>query len=839
MWGKTEPKESAMAMSMAKFLENVFKIRRMKDWVVDHPEQWQQFSDWAGTGVGDNVKLNADQRKWLDFLKRNVDGTFVRSHGLKNGFLEVKDFPPTTDLSEADWKQLFLTCQATFVRMKHNKSSYDGVVQDFITDNQELFANVTEETREATTTTDTAIFKLVEKIKTLSEAPYIISPGDLPGLLGVSRLDIETWYTQLTQVPPVKEYNKKEDVRKKIRELAEKILNPEDAAKRHKIKTSGLDSVKDIRFITEEYGWRTPEVDPNKLNNFKANYADYFTEIYKENKILEAYKSCESDNKIVSESIEKAKKDIDYDDTNSKNYVPRKLDTELTPVERIQEWVGNTYSDYFKKYEELRGAKIYQHASEVKDILKQIDKAKIKTTDPLSKLAENADNITKALRSTNPEAADAFEWLGTALKEFNADSKMSKVMEKALKKGRKMNDLISELVMRAAEDGKPETVKKAEIAMEVLSTIKYGYTTSKIMNSLKEDKELFSFLSNKDLSWNKNEGVKFVTSAIDESFRIACLGIGYGGTIIGNRFRRFGSKFNGRLKNEKMRQSHEDWLAKRGAERLAARGAHGADTAAAPVGGALDLRSEYKKSLDENIPKRANALLALSTGMTSIPADTDQFIEQYQEYLNTVGADREGKEHAAMQVYVDLLDQLNRALPLKLQLDDLNARFGPDATPEQFELKRKLNDMAPIDLTPIGGGPAFNPATTPTALLQATIHSVETNASYRFHQHRYNSIVARNYEKQQHIDDYRKATQEIKEAEERIEARRKKMEKLTKNDVDGRPLDIYRHLMAYWDTLQDPTLTRYGPRRASKIQENNSTLVADLFKSNLSGYNLR
>ena len=115
------------------------------------------------------------------------------------------------------------------------------------------------------------------------------------------------------------------------------------------------------------------------------------------------------------------------------------------------------------------------------------------------------------------------------------------------------------------------------------------------MNSLKEDKELFNFLSNKDLSWNKNEGVKFVTAAIDKSFRIACLGIGYGGTFAVNRFRRFGTKFNGRLKNEKMRQSHEDWLAKRGAERLAARGTHGADTAAAPVGGALDLRSSSSR----------------------------------------------------------------------------------------------------------------------------------------------------------------------------------------------------------------------------------------------------
>ena len=827
-----------MAMSTAKFLENVFKIRRMKDWVVDHPGQWQQFSDWAGTGVGDNAKLNADQRKWLEYLQRNADGTFVRSHGLKNGFLEVKDFPPTTDLSEADWKQLFLTCQATFVRMKHNKSSYDGVVQDFITDNSSLFDDVTDDTLEASPTTDNAILELIKKMDSLGHA-------ELYNLFGIEKREIEELVERdpgtrvITSVK--KTYNKKKEVREKIQRWADIVLNPDDT-KKTDLKDAGFDQtfIRDnlIGYIKDEYhGWRVPDVSSPKLADFKANYADYFTEIYKENKILEAYKSCESDNKVVSESIEKAKKDIDYDDTSSKNYVPRKLDAELTPIERIQEWVGNTYSDYFKKYEELRGARVYHHASEVKDILKQIDKAKIKTTDPLSKLAENADNITKALRLTHPEAANAFEWLGTALKEFNADPKMSKVMEKALKNGRKMNDLISELIMRAAEDGKPETIKKAEIAMEVLSTIKYGYTTSKIMNSLKEDKELFNFLSNKDLSWNKNEGVKFVTAAIDKSFRIACLGIGYGGTFAVNRFRRFGTKFNGRLKNEKMRQSHEEWLAQTGAERLAARGAHGADTAAAPVGGALDLRSEYKKSLDENQIKRANALGGLRGGVAA--ADADAFIEQYQQHLNTDGRNKEGEILAKLQPYEYIEEQLNEALRIKHKLNEYRARMGGVTSDKQIELEEKLNTIGEIDLTLVHGGAHFDPVTASEAVIELAIQSVRTDRRYNSLQRFYSGVVSRNYEKQQHIDDYRKATKEIKEAEERIEARRKKMEKLTKNDVNGRPLDIYRHLMAYWDTLQDPTLTRYGPRRASKIQENNSTLVADLFKDNLSRYNLR
>lgn len=834
-----------MAVSMAKFLENVFKIQRMNDWRIQHPEQWQQFSDWAGSGDPSTSKLNADQRKWLAFLERTGLGAtdpFVREPNTKNGFLKIKDFPPTTDLSESDWKRLFLTCQATFARLKTNKSSYHGDVQDFITDNTPLFSDVTEESMEATPRTDAAILALIRKMDSLSNA-------DLANIFGISKGEIaplvESRDPGTNEVTAVKkDYNKKKEIRDKIKGWAEKVLYPKDAVTKDRLERCGFDedfiyNVNRINLIVDDYyGWHVPDVSPAKLADFKANYTEYFKEISKSDnaKVLEAYKSCESDNKIVSESIEKAQKDIDYDDSNSKNYVPRKLDEKLTPVEQIQKWAGDTYSDYFKKYEELRGARIYHHESEVKDILKQIDKAKIKTTDPLSKLAENADNITKALRLNHPEAAGAFEWLGSALKEFNADPKMSKVMEKALKSGQKMNDLISELVLRAAEDGKPETVKKAEIAFEVLTTIKYGNTTSNVMNNLKEDKDLFSLMSNKDLSWNKSEGVKFITNAMDKTFRFACLGIGYGATIAVNRFRRFGTKFNGRLKNTKMRQAYEDYVAKAGAERLSAIGAHGADIADAPVPGAIDIRSEYKKSLDKNTQKRDDALAGL--GGVGAP-DSDTFIEAQQHDLNTLGRDDEEDKRNKLRPYEYMLERLELALGLRHELNELNAAMGGAPSDKQAELKKKLNDIDIIDLTLVGGGPAFDPSTASEAVIEAAIHGVQTNGDYNTYQDEYSDVVNANAEKQQHIDDYRKATKEIKEAEERIAERKKRLDKLTKNDVDGRPMNIYKHLMGYWDTLQDPTLTRFGLRRASKIQDSNENLVEDLFARNLSRYNIR
>ena len=43
------------------------------------------------------------------------------------------------------------------------------------------------------------------------------------------------------------------------------------------------------------------------------------------------------------------------------------------------------------------------------------------------------------------------------------------------------------------------------------------------------------FLSDKNLSWNKNEGIQFVTKAFDKTVKAAFLGVGYGVTFARNK----------------------------------------------------------------------------------------------------------------------------------------------------------------------------------------------------------------------------------------------------------------------------------------------------------------
>ena len=55
-------------------------------------------------------------------------------------------------------------------------------------------------------------------------------------------------------------------------------------------------------------------------------------------------------------------------------------------------------------------------------------------------------------------------------------------------------------------------------------------------------KEPLSIFSDKGLSWNKNEGMQFVTNALDRSIKYAFTSLGYGITFVGNAIRLSGSK---------------------------------------------------------------------------------------------------------------------------------------------------------------------------------------------------------------------------------------------------------------------------------------------------------
>ena len=211
------------------------------------------------------------------------------------------------------------------------------------------------------------------------------------------------------------------------------------------------------------------------------------------------------------------------------------------------------------KYIKLRGDRLY-FSNSAQLIFKALTGAKFKPTDGLDKLLSSAGDIKKNLMYKSPRAVDHFDWINKTLGELK--NTMPKAFAGALKTGRQMKAIVSELVIKAVRENKMD---EAKTAMEVLSVVKYGYTTSKIMDALGNEK--LSIFSDGGLSWNKNQAVQFVTNAMDKSIKAAFMGVGYLITMGGNAIRLNGSKFNG--KTGRIKGARDTWIADTNAQKTA------------------------------------------------------------------------------------------------------------------------------------------------------------------------------------------------------------------------------------------------------------------------------
>ena len=273
----------------------------------------------------------------------------------------------------------------------------------------------------------------------------------------------------------------------------------------------------------------------------KGEYDIILRKLYGSEKIRKAFPS----DKFTT-AYNRAKELTGYDDPSSKDYVHPKSKDELTLGQKVSKWADDTYEDVFEKYIKFHGDRLY-FSVQAKEIVSAIHKAKIKPTDGLDKVIASASEIKKGLAYKSPKAPAHLDWFVETLGKVK--EKMPKAFAGALYNGRQMKAVVSEII---AEAVKSDKVAEAKTAMEVLSVIRYGFTTSKIMETL--GKEDFKLFSDKDLSWNKTSGMQFVTNALDKSIKFAFMGIGYGITIAGNAISQRGMKFDkertGRLKND-------------------------------------------------------------------------------------------------------------------------------------------------------------------------------------------------------------------------------------------------------------------------------------------------
>ncbi len=368
-------------------------------------------------------------------------------------------------------------------------------------------------------------------------------------------VDSDFSYSDLLNGISSKKYNTAPDFQKKLKTVAQYItfyVQQPDFQQ-----TLGLRGRQLPNFTDIENGFDTSTVNPNKLDYFKRNYKSLLNTLVTDSKVYDVFKLY--DHGKISKHLETSVGKVDYANADSKDYVPPKRSDELTPWQHLKDNVKDTWTDYMDKYIKLRGDRLY-FSNSAQLIFKALTGAKFKPTDGLDKLLSSASDIKKNLMYKSPRAVDHFDWMNKTLGELK--NTMPKAFAGALKTGRQMKAIVSELVIKAVRENKMD---EAKTAMEVLSVVKYGYTTSKIMDALGNEK--LSIFSDGGLSWNKNQAVQFVTNAMDKSIKAAFMGVGYLITMGGNAIRLNGSKFNG--KTGRIKGARDTWIADTNAQKTA------------------------------------------------------------------------------------------------------------------------------------------------------------------------------------------------------------------------------------------------------------------------------
>lgn len=509
-----------MAVKMDDFLLEYYRRLHFRNMPI---EQFVQYCSYVG-----DKDYNGNMKEWAETL---LEKDLATGELIKQGKLYVaKSLPDPEEnggeweLSDDEWKKLYKAFQGTFRTMDANKNSFkyndkaNKFLEQYFGDSTKLFSHPT-----ASPEAEAQIQLLLALLND--------NPGIEQRLQGY--WDDDFSWKDLKDGLASKKYNTNPKFFKKLQRITGQIASDLTYDMDFRSNLKNLPNNLDLYAINSPDRFETADINPGKLDAFKMQYADLLKELYKNSKVYEAFSA--NDSSKISKKLEEAKSRIKYEDKQSDDYVPPKREDELSLQDRVHEWWDTTYSEYLEKYVKLRGDRLY-FSPQAKNIVAAIDKVKIKPTDGLTKVVKSANDIKDKIKSAT--ARKHFDWFAKTMGELS--STMPKAFEGALRNGRQLRAIIEEMIMIAVHDGK---VDEAKTAMEVLSVIKYGYTTSKIMDIL--GKEKLNIFSDGKLSWNKNEGMKFVTTALDKSIKTAFMGIGYGITMVGNAINLSGSKFKG------------------------------------------------------------------------------------------------------------------------------------------------------------------------------------------------------------------------------------------------------------------------------------------------------
>lgn len=550
-----------MSVKMEKFLNQFFMqvyFNRMPS------EQYATFVKYIKSGDD----FTGDMKIWKERLvHQDADGKWVEND-LPSGLPAPTGAEPNQwELSDEEWKKLYLEMRDAFIQMDANRSKFSdqndkdtynetalNFLNDYFGDSRDKpFSNVPA-TDAAEQQIATELLPLLTNnattLKILLEEWHVI--------------DSEFTYDKLIKAISSKDYNKKSDIRDKIIRLAEHITAYTkqdsyyyDENLANKIGTNDFTQIKE--------GFKTgfdDARDAAQLQKFKDQHKDILQIIAQNKKVREQFNAPK-----INAQLEDAQKKTNYNDPNSANFLVNTHSDQLTPVQRLDKWAKDTYSNVFEKYKLLQGDRLF-YSPQAAAIVGALDGAGVKPTGGLDAIVESG--IKGKLAEKSASAAAQFDWMTKTLADIKKT--IPKAYAGALSNGSQLQHVITELIVRAVQAStdkdKPnkDAIAAAKTAMEVISVCKYGMFTSKTMDKMKGEKA--SVFSDPNLSWNKNEIGRAFGKTADWTIDALFNAMGYGITVVGNAINKSGSKIG---KNRgALGGMHQAWKTNNDADKQAA-----------------------------------------------------------------------------------------------------------------------------------------------------------------------------------------------------------------------------------------------------------------------------
>lgn len=328
-----------------------------------------------------------------------------------------------------------------------------------------------------------------------------------------------------------KKYEREDKYRKNLRRVLNHIASYQDYGQSY----WPIDDTVDFRGLSTSDLF---QIDTSKLSEFKTKYMDILYKLVSNKLVRDNFTKYDSRG-TVTKQLNNALSDTAYDDKESKDYVPPLVaKTPKNFIEKIQDWKEETYQQYFRKLFSSRGSRKY-FSPYAYEIVKAIDKEKIKPTEGIDGILNKKDALLKRFADKSRTAKKHFEWFEKAMTDVKA--RVPDSYKKAFKDGRKLKQVVSQVIVKAVQENK---IEEAKTTLELLSVCKYGFTTSKTMEALKD--QHVTIFSDGQLSWNKNEGMRFVSAAVDKTLEFGLKAVIQAGVVVHNIHQQRLSKFKGK-----------------------------------------------------------------------------------------------------------------------------------------------------------------------------------------------------------------------------------------------------------------------------------------------------